>query len=324
MIFDADTWNKWVKSLRRWRLRPSSRVRATETADGIILLAERPRPWRHPWSTSTAWNTDDSGWEAEVKAGFVNGREVYVGDASLLDTPAPKLKLTWRNPLMPLGVADDGSFTGGEGYPKFFESLGVKPASRPKGSTSIDTATAERTREIRASDVYLAAAKIQSRQTVSVLSPGTDFQSLALGVAVDDSYLKSVKHRHRLKATSKWTEPAVRSPLDLFEGTSVENLNDEILICTVWAVSPEGAKPEDKPDESWSMYPQHHQFWNLNYASRAVVPTKVFEPITLRTGLAGGLADQIFASLLQMPNDLGAQAEAFLFSTDFSGVYWST
>lgn len=113
--------------------------------------------------------------------------------------------------------------------------------------------------------------------------------------------------------------------MDRLMGSAVEPQTDEIKIATLWMVSPPNPEGgEDAiPDGTWVAYPQYSVFWNLAHAPRRMVPSKPPEPITLRTGLIGGLADSIFAALLAPVNDAYSQIYAFLNASTFKGEFWT-
>lgn len=349
----AETWNGMIREVMRARTIGGIGCETEQTASGCIISGSGDRPFRHPWQVSAHWRYDDTiqplggQWVANIWPGFVNGHDVTITEerkdeakasterktveVPLTDEEPPELAIRgFRNPVAPGGV--EASLSGeiivkpGEGYPKFFDQLGVAPAA--KGGSGFQAMEPEadptRTRQIRACDIVLVTPRMAARQTVDVLDPLTDAQTISIGTAFDNTALRNARSRHWLIATSKWQPPEPPTPLDKLMGTAVEPQTDEIKLATLWVVSPPDASEDDEPDETWTPYPQHFVFWNLNHASRAQMPGKTPEPITLHTGLIGGLADSIFSALLSPVNDAYNQISAFLNAADFTGKYWST
>jgi len=248
----------------------------------------------------------------------------------LTDEEPPALVLSgFRNPAAPAGLASTLSgeirVKPGEGYPRFFEQLGVVPAH--KGGAGISAVEQEhdpnRTRQIRAADIVLVSPRMATRQQVDVLDPLTDSQTVQISTVFVNDRVRSAPSRHWIFATSKWNPPLEPTALDRLMGMAVEPQTDELKLATLYLVSPPDFPAEEEPDGSWSPYPQHYAFWNLNHASRAQMPAAPPKAIELRTGLLFGIADSLFSGLLSPVNDAYAQIHAFLNSADFKGQYWT-
>ncbi len=350
-IIPAEIWNGLIAEVLRARVIAGIGCETNQTPDGCIISGRGTSRWRHPWQISARWRYDDTiqpvggEWVAMVQPGFVNAQDVTIDVTSPAGTPnagqsvpipltdenTPEIVIgDFRDPAAP-GPIDDAfseNFTvaPGEGYPKFFDHLGVVPVA--KGGSGLAALEPEpdptRTRQIRACDIVLITPRMAARQTVTVLNPLTDSQSIDIGTAFDNTALRNAKSRHWLNAVSKWQPPMEPTDLDKLMGTAVEPQTDEIKLATLWMISPPDAGSSDEPDETWTPYPQHFVFWNLNHASRAQLPSAPPKPITLQTGLLGGLADSIFSQLLSPVNDAYAQVSAYLGAADFTGLYWST
>jgi hypothetical protein len=132
----------------------------------------------------------------------------------------------WRNPLMPASVS--ASLSGqiiaaaGEGYPKFFEKLGVKPAAKGGDVTKPGALEGEfdesRTREIRAMDVVLSKARIGTRLQIDVLDPLVEAQTESISTVFLNDALRATEGRAKLRAVSKYVPPEEQS-LALMYGT---------------------------------------------------------------------------------------------------------
>ena len=161
--------------------------RLRRTARSIIVECTRvPGEWQHPWWITPAWVTDKAApkgeWRVSFKPGFVNGRDAYIGDVPLTHGTPPVHPIpSWRDPVQVSGIVEGKGSSGlsllpGEGYPKFFEELGVQPAA--KGGDFNDPASGpaydpERTRQIRAVDFYLRIPRIGTKLDYVVANPLT-------------------------------------------------------------------------------------------------------------------------------------------------------
>ena len=347
----AERWNGLIREVMRARAIAGLGCKLKRTASGCGLSGSATTKWRHPWQLRPRWRHDSTlrplggVWTAAVRPGFVNARDVSIevrsnktgpdGQPStqipLTDEAPPKLEFgAFRDPAGPGGLdaslSEEIIVKPGEGYPKFFEKLGVVPAA--KGGKGLGAMDAQpdplRARQIRACDVALVTPRMATHQQVDVHDALTDAQSVSISTAFDNTAQRNAKSAHWLITTTKWQPPAHPTEEDKLMGTAVEPQTDEIKLATLWLVSPPDTAFNAQPDETWTPYPQHFVFWNLNHASRAQMPSAPPEPITLQTGLLGGLADSIFAALLSPVNDAYAQVSAYLGAADFTGLYWST
>ena len=66
-----------------------------------------------------------------------------------------------------------------------------------------------------------------------------------------------------------------------------------------------------------------HAFWNLAHMAANPQENVAHNTLTLTTGLAGGIADSIFANLLAPNNDAYNQAVSYLDSVSFAGIFWT-
>lgn len=334
----AREWNEERREARRARPMQGVGTRLFWTSDGVLISLAAARTWRHPWELSPAWVPDPQlaaggKWVAAVAPGFVNGRdvtievrekvqgEVVTRHAALTDDPAPTIDLGgYRNPLASAGftVTEGGDVVDlpGEGYPPFFDEIGV---AAPAGSPAIDG----RTRQLRASDLVLITPRFGARQTVDVLDPLTVSQTVTISTTYLNGRLASAPSRNYLVTLPRWTPTAAPTPLDRLAGTGVEQEQDELKIATIYLVSPEETGADAEPDDTWEVYVAYSVFWNLAWASRAIVGDAPPDPINLHVGLIAGVGDALIDFLLSPVNDLFAQVSAYLGSADFAGLYWS-
>ena len=79
------------------------------------------------------------------------------------------------------------------------------------------------------------------------------------------------------------------------------------------------------PDGSWEPYVKYSQFWNLAYMA-SKPPLNQIPDLTIgpfNTGLAGGIGDAIFNSLLSPVNDAFSAITAYLNDVSFAGMFWT-
>jgi len=353
----ADAWNKLVARVKRARALRGVRCATSPRPDGVVVSGDAHSLWRHPWFIDGRYEFKGDGtgeWRAFIRPGFVNGRDAYITmpadwpdgkapedetakphDVPLTDGPAPYLVLGgWRNPLMPdrLGATLAGEIIAepAEGYPAFFERLGVKLAAKGGDVTKPGALEGEfdptRTREIRALDVVLSKARIGTRLQIDAHDPRLDAKTESISTVFLNDALRATEGRARLRAVAKYVPPQEQN-LALMYGTLLnagDTQYDELKMATVWIVSPPNVGGDAVPDETWTPYPQHFVFWNLQHASRLIPPKAPSPPLRLHTGLAGGVGDRINDALLSFVNDRNAEAEAFFNQADARGIFWST
>jgi hypothetical protein len=353
----ADAWNKLVALVKRGQPLRGVRVDTKNRPNGVVVSGDGSGSWRHPWFIEVRHEFKEDGageWRAFVRPGFVNGRDAYIPmsadwpdgklpdedatehDVPLTDDPVPHLVLGgWRNPLVPesLSASASGQLIAAvaEGYPKFFEKLGVKAAAKGGDVTKPGALEGEfdenRTREIRAMDVVLSKARIGTRLQIDVHDPLVDAQTESISTVFLNDALRATGGRARLRTVSKYEPQEEQQSLALMYGTLLnagDTQYDELKMATVWMVSPPNAAADAEPDETWTPYPQHFVFWNLQHASRLIPPKAPNPPLQLFVPLAGGIAQPVINALLSFVNDQYAEAEAFLNQADARGTFWST
>lgn len=347
MIYSAATFLRWAADLRRWRALAGLNCSLDQTANGTVVSGHASGEWKHPWQVRCSAGTEGTGkpqWRAKVRPGFVNGRDATIGmddlddrgkpTGRLIQTPltgedGPSLALeTWRNPLASAGIAESGAALPGEGYPKYFEQIGVKPAigGAPNSFSPAPEQDPERTREIRACDIFLWTPRVSATTRVSILEPLVDQQAVDLKTSLNTTALFRARadgSYYQLKLLPKWTPPKEPTMLDRLLGIYDEPQSDELKIATVWIVSPPDASPDAEPDESWTPYVQHFVFWNLMHAPRRpplIVPQK---PIRFFLPLLAGAAQPIIDSILTPLNDAYAAVSYALQDASYKGEFWS-
>lgn len=323
----ARTWNEERRSLAESRPLSSPDVMVRERREGCALEFKRRFRRVHPWQLTTSWEPAENAenplteglWRIAVRPGFLNGRDVVIDGAPLTAAEQPRLTAAFRNPIASAGLSAslDGELVElpGEGYPAFFAELGVRPASR--GSRVLDPVTPDRnrTRELRACDVVLVVPRIGT--AVSFTAEGETVTVVANALAA------STGRGGFLRAQPKWTPPPEPTASDLLFGAAVEPQSDEILLATLWMVSPPDAGSEDEPDGTWSPFPQHFCWWNLCRAMPRQAPALSSSPLSFTLGLALGVGDSVISALQAQVNDANSRIVAFLQGASSRGQFWT-
>lgn len=335
--------------MKRHRYLEGMNAQLRRSARGTIVSARPSRSgWRHPWSLDLQWRADSQApaglWRGHVWPGFVNGRDAFVGVppsetfpdglSALTDDPAPTLNFGgWRDPAASAGVAVTGDslrLLPGEGYPKFFETLGVVPVAKggdPFAASSGVPYDEARTRQIRAMDVVLTIPRIGTRLEYNVLNPFTSQRTEQIDTVYVTDYYRAVKGRSVLRAVTKFSPPVETSLAatygQLLSGGSSEY--DEIHLATAYVVSPRDVGEGAEPDETWTPWVRQMTagFWNLNSATNVIPASKPDLAIRFLLPLAGGLAQPVVDRLLATVNDAAEEAAAFLFANQAKGYVWN-
>lgn len=252
-------------------------------------------------------------------SGLPDGASV---DVPLYQNPPVGLN-QWRN------IGWDGSAT----VPLYFQDRGVnkpkKSASEALGGAQTETPP-KGNRLLRACDIILhqprtaLTSQIETDLGSSIAGTGTVTQTLGMREPAPNDVLK----------IQTGTFNAVQSLGQNFSGAAnllasdyEEKTWDEILISTVYLMSPPDAPLDSKPDATWQAFTKHNLFWNLCWAQRQAQPhfnTDIFRPLVALTGiLAGGAgigAVSFFASSL---NDATQGAFNILQSQSLAGSFWT-
>jgi len=322
----VEIWNHAVRALWRARPRAGTYCLLLELPDGTLISADPASSWQHPWFTLPRWNGKE--WTATIKPGFVNEWDPIVPgvprskkdpeDSDLTDFPDIPLRAFRSVPAE------------GEPIPPFFAALGVRDL-RDKiriteiGGTleapEIDAETPPRA--LVAMDFYVATARATYESRAQEIdASGTSGVTVDYFVSFNTAQLEREGQRPRLMQAGKF--PAVKPPTlaERLLGQYQDEGEDRVLISTVYLLSPPN-KLNGPPDQSWTAFVQHNQFWNLSHAGRNLPPAKDPKPIRLFTGLIGGLGDLIGNQILSGINEYSDRVLNAVNTTTNEGRYWT-
>lgn len=335
-------------------------AKVSRTSGGqTVTLAPVGGQWRHPWYTRLSWVSPLRQWVATVEPGYVNGRmpiyETTVREAEM--TPEyginplsgerffsasvfqrkggeskvtrrvqiplymrPAIRLTWRK----LG------FDGDAAVPEFFALRGVQPpppsqAAQLLGGGPINiskTLPRAGMRLLRACDIVLHQPRMALTSHVTI-EPG-----IVTGISnvTQTLSLRSQAPEDRLKifATSRH-DPAdpLQAGINPLGNDYEEPTWDELLVATVYVLSPPGTPVGSEPDADWVPYIRHHQFWNLSHAQPRLRALVTDPSIPYIPPLAGGAAQLVVNFLTASLNDATQRMLNILTAHSMAGRFWT-
>jgi len=359
MKLSARNWNESVSLARRGQIFAGRNVRMQRTHMGQCVSASGPSEFKHPWQLQPFWNAELNVWCCRVVPGFVNGRDVVmamdgkdgsedvpltattmdenqVEDAPTFeDADGPYLQMgSWDYPLAarsPGRAALTGSLW------SFFKALGVRepeamtsPMDETGSTKTIVHYTPESanpgTKELLSADVVLTGDHVGRRMETIISDPLSTGQTVANYVAIIPQISR---YPFRLNAMPRFIQQsAAPDLLDGVLGSVVESNCESLLIGRLWLLSPD--HPDEmygdegpSPDETWQPLVQNFVFWNLSFGAQDNIQRLDYAPLTLQTGLAGGIADSIFASMLAPINDANQLSLQILNRSQFKAFFWS-
>jgi hypothetical protein len=256
------------------------------------------------------------------------------GQVDVKLTNNPPIQLAFRN----VGFDSDG--TVGSAVPQFFKNLGVQNSPQPANLSdpnNPDTADAvvaalnvqptPGNRLLRASDIVVHQPRMALTSTISI----EDGAITGISNVTQTLGIRSAAPGDRLKvfATSLFDPgSAAALGIDPLSGDYEEPTWDELLVSTVYLLSPPNAVPLSQPDSSWVPYVAHTLFWNLTYLARTVLQVPQLgnatgELVTLGSTLAGGLASFAVNTISASINDAMQNALNLLTAQSLAGTWWT-
>jgi hypothetical protein len=288
---------------------------------GPSLQTKQPTLWQHPWTLSATWSAAANAWYATLKPGLVGcvapiyrttvAAQALVGlslalnpltqqpftsaaGAPNIDVPiylAPAIDLTWT------ALGFDGDPT--RAVPQFFLDRGVQIAPPDNEEDELlsgnDAPTPPPTppglRLLRSCDVYLHQPRSGLTSTTTdnpsgaVTGAPTSIQTLSEAPPAPTDALQV------LSGTYVPFNPA--SGIDPTSSDYTEPTYDEILIGTIFMLSPPNSELNSEPDNTWQPFVRHNLFWNLTYYTPPFRLPPAPSSIDLNVPLAGGAAQGI-------------------------------
>jgi hypothetical protein len=343
-IINSKTWNAMIDEVSK-RL-PLRFVRTS-------------RRWAHPWTVVPEWSDIAEQWVFRIRPGFVNGVEPEISTTAMLATErtldrieeetgtrpdekqsvealiteSPQILVSGTR-IIGKGANPEAVSVSGSGniavefeaVPEFFVQFGVTDemvvfqGNLNTGIQEVQYESASDPPLLRGCDVVLYVDRAAAKLDVIKGNPFLDSFSALLVI----NYGRTTPARKRpwLDVTSKY-KPIVEVDMgNLLEGKADPEF-DAIKIATIYFLSPPKFSPDLPMDDTWTSFVKHDQFWNLAHAPQRIPDPTPIEPIQLRTGLAGGIADPIFSSLLAPGNDAFNTALQVLRNRNLAGRFWS-
>ena len=350
---------------QRYRISPSDFNYLTErivTNLPLKLQARRTGGWDHPWKTRVKWNSEAKEFQATVKPGYVNARDVEVRvpaasasqetldrlgirdagrseenvDAELHEEPSIPLPVSGMRSIgydaLPQSFSSGDNGAGGsfeyEPVPEFFLEKGVV-AANPKSLTlgggfqeefQSGLPPKEERRYLRAIDIVLTQERPSAAAQWVELPGGTvEFGMTYTGSFNPEENRVFISRRKKFKPASEGVDPA-----DLIRGAVGTDPFDEILVCTIYLLSPLGRGEGEEPDGSWTPYVDHSIFYNLNHASNRLQDQVFPEPLSFDIPLAAGVGNTLINNVLEANNERAGELIAILNASQVSGRFWGT
>lgn len=319
------------------------------TPHGTVIVARSPRRDSHPWSVTVVWDPVAKGWSAGLEAGLVNCVPPVM---QMTKSTAPAATLQRLRTTRAKATAGDtvwarlyeGATVGmqwravgwdsvdGSTAPQFFLDRGAANKAGASGTDpqstaqavvdSLTAATPKGLRLLRACDLVLHQPRNGLAANVYVST------AIATGYFLQqDLTYKPPAPGDRLKvyATTKFNQELVASQqqIDPASGQYEQATWDEILVATVWALSPPDAAPYSDPDETWKIYVRHNLFWNLDYVTNVPEGVAATPTLSLVIPTPVGLSLQpLVDSILGVANDAISQAYAMLVARNVGGAFF--
>jgi len=334
--FPALEWNALVASLiRHAHPIPGDNCRITRESRGTALRPDmRAFRWQHPWQCTAFWDADRKQWRSRIRPGFLDGQDPVIPDGAdpkrkaesepdLPDTDAPILEpgASVNLPLAPWSLRPN----------RYFERLGVRDpmegfrAGGGMGVQIVDEswrdALRPEPRQLYRCDIVLSKARPGMSGEVTLL-PTASGNAAIFTPSYQTTRLDQVGPRGRITATPLFAPTPPPTLSERLAGDFNEAQEDQLHLATIWLLSPPGDLVS-KPGQQWEPHYQHHVFWNLAHTAPLPVIPRIPPPITLGTGLLGGLADSIFNQMLAPGNDAAANISTALNAVSPAGKFHS-
>lgn len=298
-----------------------------------MLVAFQNGTWNHPWTVSVYWWPQRKEWEAIVRPGFVNGQapKVHTTAARMAETPSFLAPITAWDGAADIAqaaeLADDSTQYSQDGpiwvplYRNPFISIpGWMPLTEYPVYFTRRGVAADGTRQLVSCDVVLHKPRNALTSDVTIpadLVLGSSIVTQTLGVTSDPSDRLRVFCIPQIQ-----TETADQITADQILGTYEEPMYDELLLATIYLLSPPNAT--GAADGSWTAFVAHKVFWNLSWDQPALgtlatdaAGTQYIPP------LAGGAGSLVTNSIIASLNDATNDAINMTTAHSLAGAFWT-
>lgn len=332
----ASQWNETLRRAGALMPRAGKGINIYRSPrETVVVLADQPLQWRHPWHTVLHWIDDK--WQFNVTAGFVNGIDPVVpGTAPKATEKNPKptdlglIDVPWITVHGTRPVGSDGSYV-----PPYFRKLGVKQVKTPTvTAANFDTISvgdilaaaeeAKNSRKLEAFDIFVTVARASYKMMTTFTNNVVLGSLVEYTVTYDTASVAALGTRARLNQAPKMDEPQSPDLLSRLSGIVGDDGVDRILIATGYFLAP-AENASEKPDKNWTPYVQHKCFWNMTHRARNAPPINIPQlggvaglfALTSRYTLAPA------ATFAAMEAEMQRITAAVFNSTSNSGLFWT-
>ncbi|MEO8204871.1 MAG: hypothetical protein ABI615_01730, partial [Chthoniobacterales bacterium] len=347
------------------KLRPSCGSSLAENSLGRSVSMRRGGQWRHPWFTAPTWNAHKKKWVASVKPGFVNGvaptvrttagdmrdaRGTWFGqlvdafsgaaeiaraaalaisqDSDLPDDATVDVPLYLSPPINLLSW----KFLGWDGeaqFPPYFLSRGV---SRPGPSAeSVLESGGEAPpppkglRLLRSCDVILHQPRVALSSQINIAGTLVSQVLDETAPVAGDSLRLLSGNFSAIQDENSRANPneGVNALVNNFQ----EAPSDQIIVSTVYLLSPPNTAPGAYPDGTWEAFAAHSLFWNLHWTQPRLLQVSTNFPITAALGAvkflgggAGAVAIDYFANSVDEATNAALN---LIRGSSLAGTFWT-
>jgi hypothetical protein len=329
MSVPAHAVNELIDRLAAARPQPGSLCMIRQTSSGYAINSlDLEDQLIHPWMTTARWDLKKNRWMISVRPGFVNGIDATVPivdskngavDVPLMDAPEfPVDRFAYRT----TPIQQDGPI------PAFFKELGASVDRSILVDSMGNISSGENSpnrRCLQSVDIYLSVSRAAINGTTYYTASASQTLQVTYTPKINNAALLRFGTRPRILQTAVWKSQAQMTPLERFYSNSEDIPADELLVATVYLLSPVGVAEGTEADGTWTPFVQHSLFYNLNHAPQRLQPIE--QPgdpssISIDTGLP--FADQIGNQLLGQLNDAFNQLRTQLGQTySLSGLFWT-
>ncbi|MDR3405600.1 MAG: hypothetical protein P4L99_24100 [Chthoniobacter sp.] len=290
-----------------------------------------------PVYRATVEDQRDAGnpWEINPLTGKPFFSDVVFSQPSTINSQQSVDLPLYLNPAIPMdfrGIGFDGDPS--NSVPQFFIDLGAAAAPKQSSGDLLNDGDALQNgilgaaptppanlRLLRACDFWVHQPRLALTSEVT-LEPGiaTGVSNVTQTLSVASAAASDVLRVFQGTFTPLTPFTAGIDPL---QGDYEEPTFDELLISTVYLLSPPNTPIGSTPDATWTPYVRHNLFWNLYWAQPAFRILPADPGVPLIPPLAGGAAQLVINFLTASINDATQQALNILRGHSLAGTFWT-